>query len=163
MRRIIAGGVLVLLTFLLQGCGSEVERTTGTISGSAEWTGTWPSSGQMLAVLFVTAPWDPGFQPGPPSALDPLSEPDSGTVEFELNNVAFGTYDALMISWTDPENQDPATRDHPVSVYGTTVDALEQATPVVLSKDNPDITVIMPPFVLYESAEDMRSNYPSVQ
>jgi hypothetical protein len=43
------------------------------------------------------------------------------------------------------------------------VDALEQATPVILSKDNPDITVVMPAFVLYESAEDMRSNYPSVQ
>jgi hypothetical protein len=163
MKRIVAGGVLVLCTFLLQGCGSEVERTTGTISGSAEWTGTWPSIGQIWVVLFITPPWDPDFQAGPPAGADVLKEPETGTLEFGLENLAFGTYDALLISWADPEDEIAATRDHPVSVYGTTVDAMDQATPLVVSKENPDITVVMPPFVLYESAEDMRSNYPSVQ
>lgn len=116
-----------------------------------------------MLVLFVTPPWDPDFQPGPPAAFRLLTRPDSGTVEFELDHLAFGTYDALMISWQDPDDEDPSTRDHPVSVYGTTVNALDQATPLVLSKENPDITgLVMPPFVLHESAEDMRSNYPSV-
>ena len=154
----------MLWMLVLPGCGSEVERTTGVISGSAEWTGTWPSTGTMLAVLFVTPPWDPDFQPGPPAAFDLLFEPETGTVEFELDHIAFGTYDALMISWQDPEDTNAATRDHPVSVYGATLDALEQATPIVLSKENPDATgLVMPPFEFFESAEDMRSHYPSVQ
>lgn len=160
MRRLLT---CLSLLILVQGCGSEVERTTGTVSGSAGWTGTWPSTGTMMLVLFVTPPWDPDFQPGPPAAFRLLTRPDSGTVEFELDHLAFGTYDALMISWQDPDDEDPSTRDHPVSVYGTTVNALDQATPLVLSKENPDITgLVMPPFVLHESAEDMRSNYPSV-
>ena len=163
MKRILAGGVVVLGTFLLLGCGSEVERTTGTISGTAEWTGTWPSTGMMMLVMFVTPPWDPDFQPGPPVAFRLLTEQDAGTLEFTIDHVGFGTYCALMISWTDPEDENPATRDHPVSVYGTTIDELDQAACIPLDKDNPDVVVVMPPFVLYESAEDMRSNYPSVQ
>jgi hypothetical protein len=164
MRRIITGGVLVLSTFLLLGCGSEVERVAGTISGSAEWTGTWPSTGKIWVVLFITPPWDPDFKAGPPPGGDVLRQPDAGTLDFRLKNLAFGTYDALLLSWADPEDLIAATRDHPVSVYGTTLDVLDQATPIVVSKENPDVTgLIMPPFELFESAEDMRSNYPSVQ
>ena len=162
MRRFITGFTLLVWMALLSGCGSEVERTTGTISGSAEWTGTWPSTGSMMVVLFITPPWDPDFQSGPPAGFDLLTKPDTGTLEFEIDHVAFGTYDALLISWQDPDDDVPATRDHPVSVYGTTLDALDQATPIILSKENPDVTVVMPPFELFESAEDMRSNYPSI-
>ena len=166
MRRVIAGGVLVLCMLLLHGCGSEVERTTGVISGSAEWTGTWPQTGIMMAVLFVTPPWDPDFQAGAPAAFRLLTQPETGTLEFAFDNpqVAFGTYGALMISWQDPEDENPATRDHPVSVYGTTLDALDQAKAITLDKENPDAKgLVMPAFVLYETAEEMRSHYPSVQ
>jgi hypothetical protein len=166
MRRILAGGVLVLWIFLLQGCGSEVERTTGVVSGSAEWSGSWPQTGTMMVVLFVTPPWEPDFQPGPPAAVLLLTQPDTGTLgfSFEKPQVSFGTYGTLLISWMDPENPDAATRDHPVSVYGTSLDAPEQATPIVLSKEQPDVTgLVLPPFELFESAEGMRSHYPSVQ
>lgn len=151
---------------LLMGCGSEVERTTGKISGSAEWTGVWPQAGTMMLVLFVNPPWDPDFQPGPPAAFRLLTRPDAGTLSFEIDKpgVAFGTYGALLIAWQDPEDADPATRDHPVSVYGTTLDALEQAAPVVLSKEQPDAEGLsMPAFVLYETAGEMLSHYPSIQ
>jgi hypothetical protein len=166
MRRIFACGVLVLWAFLLLGCGSEVERTTGIVSGSAEWSGTWPQAGTMMVVLFVIPPWDPDFQPGPPAAALLLAEPETGTLEFsfEKPEVSFGTYGTLLISWMDPENPDASTRDHPVSVYGTTLDALDQATPIALSKEQPDaLELTLPVFVLYEAAEDMRSHYPSVQ
>ena len=164
MRRILAGGVLVLCTFLLPGCGSEVERATGTVSGSAEWTGTWPSTGRMMAVLFITPPWDPDFVPGAPAGLYLWTKPQTGPLEFTIGNMDFGTYGVLLISWADPEDEIAATRDHPVSVYGTTLDAMDQATPIVVSKENPDVTgLVMPPFELFESAEDMRSNYPSVK
>jgi hypothetical protein len=163
MMRILAGGVVVLGTFLLLGCGSEVERVSGTISGSAEWTGTWPSTGSMMAVLFITPPWDPDFQAGPPDGWYPWTEPEPSPLEFTIDDQIFGTYGALLISWADPDDPVSATRDHPVSVYGTTVDAPEQATPLVITKEDPDVVVVMPPFVLYESAEDMRSNYPSVR
>lgn len=166
MRRIIAGGVLVLWTFLLLGCGSEVERTTGIVSGSAEWSGTWPQTGTMMVVMFVTPPWDPDFQPGPPAAALLLSEPQTGELEFSFDKpeVSFGTYGTLLISWMDPENPDASTRDHPVSVYGTTLDELDQARAVTLNKEDPDEEgLVLPAFVLYETAEDMRSTYPSVQ
>jgi hypothetical protein len=157
---------MVLWAFLLLGCGSEVERTTGIVSGSAEWSGSWPSTGTMMVVLFVTPPWDPDFQPGPPAAALLLTEPETGTLEFSFDKpeVSFGTYGTLLISWMDPENPDASTRDHPVSVYGTALDALDQATPIVLSREQPDaLDLILPAFVLYETAEEMRSHYPSVQ
>ncbi len=166
MQRFLGQFLLLVWILLAPGCGSEVERTTGVVSGAAEWSGSWPQTGTMMVSLFVTPPWDPDFQPGPPAAVLLLTEPDTGTLEFsfEKPQVSFGTYGALLISWMDPENPDAATRDHPVSVYGTSLDAPEQATPIVLSKERPDITgLVLPPFELFESPEDMRSSYPSVQ
>lgn len=120
----------------------------------------------MMVVLFVTPPWHPDYPAGPPAAFRLLTQPETGTLEFEIDKpqVAFGTYGALLISWLDSEDPVAATRDHPVSVYGTTLDALEQATPIVLSKEHPDAKgLVMPAFVLYSTAEEMRSHYPSVQ
>jgi len=156
----------VLSTFLLLGCGSEVERTTGIVSGSAEWSGTWPATGTMMVVMFVTPPWHPDFQPGPPAAALLLTEPETGTLGFSFDKpeVSFGTYGTLLISWMDPENPDASTRDHPVSVYGTTLGALDQATAITLSKEDPDEEgLVLPAFVLYETAGEMRSHYHSVQ
>lgn len=156
----------MLWMLVLPGCGSEVERTTGVISGSAEWTGTWPQTGTLMVVVFVTPPWDPGFQPGPPAAFRLLTRPDTGTLTFMIDKpeMAFGTYDALMISWLDPEDPDAATRDRPVSVYGTTLEALDQAASIVLGKEQPDAEDLsLPAFELFETAAEMRSNYPSVQ
>ncbi len=166
MRQLLTGFSLVVWILLLPGCGSEVARTTGVISGSAEWTGTWPDTGILMLALFVNPPWDPDFQPGPPAAFRLLDQPDTSTLAFEIDKpqVAFGTYRALIIAWQDPEDPDAATRDHPVSVYGTTLDALDQATPIVLSQEQPDaISLPMPSFVLYQTAGEMLSHYPSVQ
>lgn len=120
----------------------------------------------LMLALFVKPPWDPDFQPGPPAAFRILERPDTGTLSFRIDKpeVAFGTYGALLISWQDPQDPDAATRDHPVSVYGTSLDALEQAVPVVLSQEQPDAEDLsLPALVLYATAGEMRSHYPPVQ
>jgi hypothetical protein len=116
--------------------------------------------------LFVTPPWDPDFNPGPPVAFRILDRPGAGTLLFRIDKpqVAFATYGALLISWQDPDDADASTRDHPLSAYGTSLDALEQATPIVLSQERPDAEdLTLPPFELYETAGEMRSHYPPVQ
>lgn len=119
----------------------------------------------LMLALFVTPPWDPDFQPGPPAAFRIFGRPDADTLSFRMDKpeIAFGTYGTLLIAWQDPEDADASTRDHPVSVYGTTLDALEQAAPVVLNQERPDAKDLsMPALVLYETAAQMRSHYPSV-
>jgi len=120
----------------------------------------------LMVALFVTAPWEPDFNPGPPAAFRLLTQPETGTLAFGIDKpqVAFGTYAALLIVWTDPDDSNAATRDRPLSVYGTTLDALDQAGAITLDRENPDATgLVLPPFELFGSAGDMRSHYPPVQ
>ncbi len=153
----------------LVGCGEsgkdEVERTTGTIAGEVKWSGTWPETGQMLISLFVVAPWDPAYVPGPPVANRYLEKGETDTIAFtfETSPIAFGEYQALMIAWKDPDDLNPKSKMHVLSAYGTSVDQLASAQPIVLSTERPDwVDLTMPSMTLYPSAADMRMHYPSL-
>jgi hypothetical protein len=160
-RAIIIGSLLALA---LAGCGEGVARTTGTIRAELSWTGSWPEDGTVLAVLFRTPPWDPDFVPGAPVAYEVVSEPADDHISFAMDNpgVAFGTYDALVVAWHDPDQEDRSKEMLPVSVLGTTLDDLPAADPVVLNVDHADLDLQMPAVVFYATKEDMRLHYSPV-
>jgi hypothetical protein len=154
-----------LLLWLPACAGDEVERTTGVISGTVEWSGSWPQTGSMLLALFGTPPWDENYIPGPPVAYRNLTSSEGQTVSFSIHRpeVPFGTYRALIIAWKDPEDTNSATNMHPTSVYGTSLEDLAGAKSITLDEQNPDaLGISMPSMVLYGTSEEMRAEYPSI-
>ena len=150
----------------LFGCGDRVARETGTVQGELPWTGAWPEEGAMLVVLFEVPPWDPDFVPGPPAAFTIVTEPaDGDPAAFSIASpgVPFGNYAALTAAWQDPAAGDQSDHMRPVAVWGTSLDRMEVASPVVLSEQRPDLEVTFESVMLYAAAEDMRSNYPPVE
>ncbi|MBN2498130.1 MAG: hypothetical protein JXR96_26305 [Deltaproteobacteria bacterium] len=141
------------------GCG-EVERVTGSVSGSVPWGGTWPAEGSMLVALFRVAPWDPDFVPGPPAAYCVLQRPTGSQADFALTDLAFDVYDSLVVAWSDPDPVEQSKHMLPVSVHGTELDRLEEASAIDLDAAQPDREgLVLPEMILYEHAEDMRSHY----
>jgi hypothetical protein len=156
---------LMTMVFVNAGCGNQVERAAGTIQGSVEWSGTWPDSNNMLVALFAISPWRSDFHPGPPAAFRMINQPAQQQVQFSIEQpqVAFGDYQTLVIAWRDPDDSNPATQMRMVSVYGTTLDQLQLAKPIVLDKLHPDATgLVMSPMILYQNNGDMRNHYPSL-
>lgn len=152
-------------TAVLSGCGSQVARETGTIQGSLPWTGAWPEEGAMLVVLFDVPPWDPDFVPGPPAAFTILARPDDGqpaTYAIATPGVPFDTYAALTAAWQDPAAGAQAEHMRPVATWGTSLDQLEAASRIELSRDDPDLQIDFESVELFSTAGDMRAHYPPV-
>jgi hypothetical protein len=149
------------------GCGGDgpEERTTGILQGTIPWSGTWPEAGYLILALFITAPWDPDYTPGPPAAFRLVSKPANGTASFLFDNpqLAFGTYETLILAWKDPDDTNARTNYHSVSIYGTTLEAKDQAKPLVLDPHTPDqIGLVLPEAVLYQASAEMLAHYPSL-
>ncbi|NMB76692.1 MAG: hypothetical protein GYA21_16370 [Myxococcales bacterium] len=152
-----------LLAAWLAACGGEPTPTAGIISGSIAYSGTWPESGYLVLSLFRIAPWSPEYVPGAPAAFKYFQAGSSSPLSFSFDNppIAFGSYAALMVAWKDPDDTDPRTGMRPVSVHGTTLDRMENASPITLSPDHPEEKgIVMPEMVLYPTAAEMRSHYP---
>jgi hypothetical protein len=118
----------------------------------------------VVTALFRVAPWDPAFVPGPPAAYRVLYRPDVPTLEADIADpgVPFDSYQALVLAWQDPDPPDQSAHMLPVSVAGTDLAHLEQAEPVVLSAEAPDVSLELPAVVLYGTVDEMRAHYPPV-
>lgn len=146
-------------------CGSDGPgRTLGTLQASLTWEGDWPQEGVVLTALFEVPPWDPAFVPGPPQAYIQLQQPEGSELVFRFPapGVPFGTYGGFMVAWQDPDAVESSKRMLPVSVFGTSLDDLSAAQPVVLSADQPDWVVELPQVTLYATGDDMRQNFKPV-
>ena len=83
---------------ILASCGDDdpVVATTGSISGTVTFQGTWPTTGQVQVSLFSS--WPPM---GPPDAYtNPISP--GATYNYSLGGLDPATYDAVVIGWFDP-------------------------------------------------------------
>lgn len=184
MRAIIVFFAVCLLSVSGLQCSSssdsEVGRTTGTITGVANFIGDWPEVGTVMIAAFTVAPWAEGFEPGPPTGTYYFEKPATfpAEVEFTIENLPFKEYGALAIAWTDPENPDAATRDHPLSVVGidpldlmaagrtggatATIELLNTAPSFVITPDEPDAIIDDPTDVYIFDAESLRLMFPSI-
>ena len=106
--------VIIMGLFLTTGCedstGSEPPESA-TISGTITFTGDWPAEGDVAVSLNST--WPPA---GAPAASSVITE--SGTYDYTFENVTFGTYASIAVSWQDPNDDDPTTNQHTLGAYG---------------------------------------------
>jgi hypothetical protein len=97
--------------------------TTGSVSGTVTFAGTWPSVGDVQVSIYSTIMTPPGVPTGPPDAFtDPLNPvTDFPTYDYTLKGLDPGDYAAIFVGWRDPTDP-PGARL--IGVYWIYVDSL---------------------------------------
>ena len=111
--------ITIFALFLTIGCDdSPTGNTTpesATISGIITFTGNWPTEGSVAVSL--SSNWPPQ---GAPAASSEITSSDlsNGTYTYTFENVTFGSYACISVSWKDPTDADPTTNQHTLGAYG---------------------------------------------
>ena len=94
---------------------SNTKPESATIMGTITFSGEWPSNGDIAVSL--NSDWPPQ---GAPAASSEITSTDlsNGTYTYTFENVTFGTYAAIAVSWQDPDDTIPATNQHVLGAYG---------------------------------------------
>jgi hypothetical protein len=97
--------------------------TTGSVSGTVTFTGTWPSVGDVQVSVYSTLITPPGVPGGPPDGFtDPLnSATDFPTYDYNIAGLDPGDYAAIFVGWRDPADPPGAKL---IGVYWIYVDSL---------------------------------------
>ncbi|MCP4229486.1 MAG: hypothetical protein GY771_04985 [bacterium] len=129
--------ILVALIAILGACDDDtiIPPTTGSVSGTATFTGEWPvgtKGGEADAVyvcIFTEWPIDSA-----PILSAPLQEPGSdGKIAYKVDNVSLGTY-AVIGMWTFPQYEF-------LGAYGYENEG-DTPTPITLTEENANLTGI---------------------
>ena len=111
--------ITIFALFLTIGCDdSPTGNTTpesATISGIITFTGNWPTEGSVAVSL--SSNWPPQ---GAPAASSEITSTDlsNGSYTYTFDNVTFGSYASISVSWQDPNDADPANNQHTLGAYG---------------------------------------------
>ena len=111
--------VLSLLSIMFLTMACEDKNSTpesATISGAVTFTGTWSTTG-TVSISMQTA-WPPTLAPYAFKTIDSDDLNSNNEYSYSFENVAFGTYPAIAISWQDPNDSNPATNQHILGAYG---------------------------------------------
>ena len=57
-----------------------------------------------------------------------------------FDNIAFGTYGSIAVSWLDPDDSNPSTNQHVLGAYGGTPPDFMDATSVTVSSNDYELT-----------------------
>ena len=112
--------MIIFLLFFTNGCEDNGPISTptpesATISGTITFTGTWPVSGDIAVSLSST--WPPTGAPAASTAIS-SSDLSNNTYTYTFENVTFGSYASIAISWQDPNDTNPMTNQHTLGAYG---------------------------------------------
>lgn len=130
MKRLMYFGALAVaiaaIMAVIPACDDEdtptnTGPTTGSVSGTVTFEGTWPSTGDIQVSIYSTlAP--PYYVPmGPPDAFtDPIAG-SPATYDYSMTGLDFGTYAGVYVSWRDPTNPSNAKL---LGMYWVYVDSL---------------------------------------
>jgi len=103
--------------FLIVACEDKDNTPeSATISGAVTFTGTWPTTG--TASISMQTVWPPTLAPYAFKTIDSDDLNSNTEYSYSFENVAFGTYPAIAISWQDPNDSNPATNQHILGAYG---------------------------------------------
>ena len=110
--------MIILTLFLIIGCENDSPTAapeSATISGTIAFTGDWPANGTVAVSL--SSNWPPQ---GAPAASSEFTSIDlsSGAYAYTFENVPFGAYASISVSWQDPNDDNPATNQHTIGAYG---------------------------------------------
>ena len=109
-----------LALILTTGCEDDsptgtVPPESATISGAITFTGDWPATGTIAVSL--SAAWPPI---GAPAASSEITSSDLSNSKYvyTFENVTFGSYASIAVSWKDPDDTNPTTNQHALGAYG---------------------------------------------
>ena len=114
---------------------------SATISGAVTFTGTWPTTG--TASISMQTVWPPTLAPYAFKTIDSDDLNSNTEYSYSFENVAFGTYPAIAISWQDPDDSNHATNQHTLGAYGGVY-------PFVSTYGGTDPTAVTVSDILYE-------------
>ena len=112
---------LLSIMFLAIACeDNEAENPapeSATISGTITFTNivNWPMDGDVALSLSLT--WPPTGAPAASFAIT-SSDLSNDTYDYTFENVAFGIYPAIAVSWQDPNDSNSATNQYTLGAYG---------------------------------------------
>ena len=118
-------GIATLL--LITGC----EDTTGplkpesaTISGTITFSGDWPTTGTIEVSAMKIWDYNDTNYTGIPEKSKTILESDlasdTNTYVYALDQLTFNTYNAIIVTWLDLEDQNHQTMYHTLGAYGGT-------------------------------------------
>ena len=120
MKTITTNLIVLLMPalFLFVGCSNPTDSapTSGIISGSVTFTGTWPATGTVS--ISLNTDWPPAGAPYAFKTIESIDLDLDDKYSYSFENVTFGTYPAITISWQDPGDSNPATNQHALGAYG---------------------------------------------
>ena len=119
--KIITMAIIILL--LTAGCDDNSPTATpesATISGTITFTGDWPETGSIaVSAMDILDYNDPDFTGVPIKSMTILeSEVSSNTYEYSLESLPFDDYNAIIVTWLDPEDKSHQTKYHTLGAYG---------------------------------------------
>ena len=107
------------IMFLTMACEDnetvDTPPESATLSGTITFTGTWPDTGAVAVSLSST--WPPQGAPAASAAIT-STDLSNNTYTYTFENVTFGSYASIAVSWEDPNNTNPTTNQHPLGAYG---------------------------------------------
>ena len=130
-RIILASFFLIMVSCEDNNTNEEVLAEFGSISGTVNFSGSWPDSGEVLITL------DTSYPPqGPPAAFSYITsdEISNGVYNYNFSDLSFRSYDAITVTYW---SLGYATAGTNYSLIGSYIEAID------VSQDTPDITIDM--------------------
>ena len=113
----------LLALFFFMGCDDNpMTPESGIISGVVDFSGAWPETGNISISLNTSWP----EVTGAPYAFTTIYSDDlnqDNLYSYRFENVTFGTYQGIIVSWKDPYDDNSATNQHVIGGYGGTAEA----------------------------------------
>ena len=112
----------IFMILFIVGCNDNpLVPEYGTISGVIDFTGVWPVTGNISISLNTT--WPEVI--GAPYAFKTIDSSDlnqDSLYNYSFKNVAFNTYQGIIVSWKDPTDPSASSNQHAIGGYGATVE-----------------------------------------
>ena len=136
--------VLSLLSVMFSAMACEDSDTddtvpeSATLSGVVTFSGTWP--GTEILSISLNPTWPPTGAPYASKYITP-AEIESDQYSYIFEDVAFGAYASISVSWLDSDDSNPMTNQHALGVYGGTAQAFfMDADSVIVSEINYEVS-----------------------
>ena len=130
-RIILASFFLIMVSCEDNNTNEEVLAEFGSISGTVNFSGSWPDSGEVLITL------DTSYPPqGPPAGFSYITNDDisNGVYNYNFSDLSFRFYEAITVTYW---SLGYATAGTNYSLIGSYIEAID------VSQDTPDITIDM--------------------
>ena len=130
-RITLASFFLIMVSCEDNNTNEEVLAEFGSISGTVNFSGSWPDSGEVLITL------DTSYPPqGPPAAFSYITSDDisNGVYNYNFSDLSFRSYEAITVTYW---SLGYATAGTNYSLIGSYIESID------VSQDTPDITIDM--------------------